>query len=279
MSQYNLIQFNRLKFNVSDNLPTILYSETPAPFETIQFQFIWDTVIPAKNDTINLDVIDIGGKAKYIPQQNNQYQVHIEIADNPSYTNSTEYITEYVDGGIEATYDHPITIADIYYIKLWLEDTSGIVTSTYEYQFDAEEILYFLDNPSVETQAPQANEVTVRSDTDSYTATTNPTPDERIQRIVEIDEGDASVCQAVAEKLIDRWGEEQITVSGPIDLTVTIKFERELKTIVSEANIDGTMILQKKAHNVTGGITNVTLGNIQLSDSELLARILDDLGV
>ncbi len=53
-------------------------------------------------------------------------------------------------------------------------------------------------------------------------------------------------------------------------LTVTITYN---KTIY-----DGEeMILQKKEHDVTGQRTRITCGDIILSDSELLARILDEL--
>lgn len=280
---YTFNKFNKTLFNIETRTDYFndINSPAPAPFKTsLDFQLIWGTVFPTINEIINLDIIDIGARARYTPDQDRQYKAIIEIADNPDYTNSTQYITNPVDGGIKAVYDHPLTVANTYYVKIHLEDTEGIVTSSYEYTFDAEEILYFLENPGVETQAPQANEITVRSPTASHTATTDPAPtaDEKIQKIVEIDEGSQLVCQAVAEELIKRWGKEQITVSGPVDLTVTTQFKRELRTVVNEANIDDTLILQKKNHDVTGGVTELTLGDINLDESELLARILDDMG-
>ena len=77
-------------------------------------------------------------------------------------------------------------------------------------------VLRFLQEPVVSIQNPVATHVIVTSPTNTYTAYITPEPAaaDRIERAVTISEGNATVCQAVAEALIERWGVEQITVTG-----------------------------------------------------------------
>ena len=83
-------------------------------------------------------------------------------------------------------------------------------------------VLRFLQEPVVSIQNPVATHVIVTSPTNTYTAYITPEPAaaDRIERAVTISEGNATVCQAVAEALIERWGVEQITVTGRIPLTL-----------------------------------------------------------
>jgi len=204
----------------------------------------------------------------------------ITIANNSSYTNADIYETELVNSGDTVKIEHPIATTGTYYIKMVVEDIHG-VAETFEYTITAIQTLYFLEEPDVNTEGPKANSVTVKSPTAEYTANTDPAPnpDELIERTIEIDEGDQATCQEIAEALVDRWGKEQKSVSGNVNLTVTLKFKEKVHVIVPESGIDEDMPLQKKEHDVTGRTTIVTCGDIILSDDELLARILDEMGV
>ena len=207
-------------------------------------------------------------------------KLQIIIADNSSYIDADVYETEIVDSGTTVQIEHAITTTGTYYIKMVVEDTLGSA-DTLEYTITAIQTLYFLNEPDVNTEGLKANSITVTSPTAEYTATTSPAPnvDELIERLIEIDEGDVVTCQATAEALIIRWGREQKSVEGNINLTVTLRFKETMHIIAPSAGINEDMPLQKKEHDVTGQITTVICGDIILSDDELLARILDEMGV
>lgn len=206
-------------------------------------------------------------------------RLHITIADNPDYDNPDNYITDFVNQDEPVTIEHAFDERGTYYIEMYAENELGDVSETKEITLDVIILKYFLQNPQVKTQAPQANSVTVRSPAAEYTATTDPEPsnDELIERLVEIDEGDSSTCQAIAEELINKWGEEQRSVSGEINLTVNLDFKQKVQIVAPDNGIDEEMVVQKKKHDIANQKTMITCGDIILDDNELLTRILDDM--
>ena len=144
-------------------------------------------------------------------------------------------------------------------------------------QMDAE-ILYFIEEPSIKTQGVIATHVTVRSPSAEYTAEIPLTPAENtIERLVEIKEGNADTCQAVAEGLLDRWGREQVSITGRVPLVVTLRFKELVKVYIPSADIDDDYVLQRKEHNLSSFETSITVGDIILSDEELMARIFEEM--
>lgn len=140
------------------------------------------------------------------------------------------------------------------------------------------ENLYFVEEPRIETQGIMATHVTVKSETAEYTASLANIPDEnKIEQLVPIEEGSQAICQAVAEELLARWGREQLSINGPIDLTVKLRFKEKVRVVIPAAGIDGLFIVQKKVHNLANFTTEVTCGDIILSNNELLARIMEKL--
>jgi len=140
------------------------------------------------------------------------------------------------------------------------------------------EDLYFIDEPTIRTQGVKATHVTVVSPTHTYTAEIPATPvEEVIERIMTIDDGDEAVCQVVADRLLDEWGREQVSVSGEVPFTVKLRFRDKVKVRIPIADIDQEMVLQSKEHNLSSFSTRVNVGDIILGDNELLARILEEL--
>jgi len=135
----------------------------------------------------------------------------------------------------------------------------------------------FIKEPKVTKRGLIATHVIVKSPTNEATAHTTPEPGiaTKIERLVKILEGNESVCQEVADELIAKWGKEQISVTGPVDLTVTLLFKQKVLVVIEKANIDTNMILQRKSHNILESSTTVVCGDIILSDDELIARILE----
>lgn len=146
----------------------------------------------------------------------------------------------------------------------------------------APNVLRFLQEPVVSIQNPVATHVIVTSPTNTYTAYVTPEPaaTDRIERAVTISEGNATVCQAVAEALIARWGVEQITVTGRIPLTLILDFKEYVYISIPFAGISREMQLQSKVHTIgsSDAYTTVTLGSVYVGDNELIARILEEMG-
>lgn len=146
----------------------------------------------------------------------------------------------------------------------------------------APNVLRFLQEPVVSIQNPVATHVIVTSPTNTYTAYVTPEPAaaDRIERAVTISEGNATVCQAVAEALIARWGVEQITVTGRIPLTLILDFKEYVYISIPFAGISQEMQLQSKVHTIGSSdtYTTVTLGSVYVGDNELIARILEEMG-
>ena len=140
------------------------------------------------------------------------------------------------------------------------------------------EDLYFIDEPSIQTQGVIATHITVRSPSAEFTASIPATPTENmIERIIEIKEGNSATCQAVAEGLLERWGREQLTITGRVPLVVTLRFKQLVKVYIPVAGIDDEFVLQRKEHDLSSFETRVTVGDIVLSDEELFARILEEM--
>ena len=138
------------------------------------------------------------------------------------------------------------------------------------------EHLYFIEEPQIVIQEYAATHVTVKSPTASYMASLEEIADERrVDRLVEIDSGDEEVCQEIAEELLTRWGREQVTISGAVPFTVVLNFKQKVRIIIPSAGIDEELVLQRKEHILNNYITNITCGDIMLSDDELLARLLE----
>ena len=139
------------------------------------------------------------------------------------------------------------------------------------------ETFYWLEEPTVRTTNSIATHVKVKSPTANYTANNSPTSGSEIYKLVSISEGDATICQNVAEQLLARWGSPQVSVTGTIPLNLILDFKQKIRVKIDWANIDEDMILQKKEHDIAVGTTTLTLGDIILDDAELIARIIDDL--
>lgn len=201
-------------------------------------------------------------------------------ADAAGTTNDPRLIIEYetaateLSGTLTGTGDMTGTLRVLRYL-------SGTLTGAGDMSGTLRVLMYshFLGAPTVTVRTPVATHVTVRSPTHSYTAHITPEPPvgTKIERIEEVSAGDAAVCQSVAEALIARWGRTQLSVEGAIPLDLRLRFKQKLHVTIPQAGIDGVMVLQRKEHDVFAGTTAVTLGDIILDDSELIARILQDL--
>ena len=146
--------------------------------------------------------------------------------------------------------------------------------------FASDEILYFIEEPTIRTQGVIATHVTVKSPTHEHTASIPATPAENtIERVIEIKEGNAEICQTVAEQLLERWGEEQISIVGRVQLMVVLRFKEYVRVKIPSVNIDDEYILQRKEHDLSTFETQLTVGDIIVGDNELLARILEELEV
>ncbi len=138
--------------------------------------------------------------------------------------------------------------------------------------------LRFISEPVVQRQQPSANTVTVISPQAQYTAQQpGLSTDEVIERTVEIEEGFTNVCRRIAERLLERWGREQISVTGDVMLIQELQFKEKVHVDIPEASIKQDMILQKQTHDILDYRTTIVLGDIILNDNELLSRIIDEL--
>lgn len=185
------------------------------------------------------------------------------------------------DKGIPKTTEHMKTQNTFIgwdFEKIWA--LSPDINEGYPYHkiLESEKLLYFLDIPEIRIQPPSANVVTVISPTAEYTASyPGISADEKVERIVEIEEGDQKVCRIVAEELLSRWSKEQKSVSGIVQFCQGLEFKQKVRVKSKEAMLDEDMTVQKLEHNILDQTTKVTAGDIILSDEELLARLLDKL--
>lgn len=157
----------------------------------------------------------------------------------------------------------------------------GVITGLEAFGADSYKLtedLYFIDEPTIETQGLLANRIYVESPTHSAMVETPGVADEnRIERRVPIEAGNEETCQVVGERLLEKWGRSQRSVSGDVDLVVTTKFREKMRVWVPAANIDEFMPLQKKEHDIAAQKTRLTLGDIMVGDNELIARIMSEL--
>ena len=136
---------------------------------------------------------------------------------------------------------------------------------------------FFIKEPKVIRDPPIATHVIVRSPTNEATANTTPEVEAEVmvERLVNIPEGDETACQVVADELILKWGREQVSIVGIVDLIVTLLFKQKVYINIPQSRVDGIYILQRKEHSITSSTTSVVFGDIILSDEELIARILE----
>lgn len=134
----------------------------------------------------------------------------------------------------------------------------------------------FINTPEVIKKEITANRVIVKSSTASYTAQTDDlSQDNLIEKQMNIDEGDEGVCEQVAKALLEEWGRRKVSIRGQIKLNQGLIFEKKTYIIIPEGKIEGPHKVQKLEHNIDNYTTTCIVGDILLSDSELLARILN----
>lgn len=137
------------------------------------------------------------------------------------------------------------------------------------------EDLYFIDQPSIQTQGILATHLLLISPTHTVEVGLEGIPIEnRIEQVVEIDEGNEEILTQTGQLLLEKWGRPQISVTGVVDLVVTTHFRSMLRVWVPSANIDEFMPLQKKEHDIAAQTTRLTLGDLIVGQDEYLARIL-----
>ncbi len=137
------------------------------------------------------------------------------------------------------------------------------------------EDLCFIDQPSIQTQGILATHLLLISPTHTVEVGLEGIPIEnRIEQVVEIDEGNEEILTQTGQLLLEKWGRPQISVTGVVDLVVTTHFRSMLRVWVPSANIDEFMPLQKKEHDIAAQTTRLTLGDLIVGQDEYLARIL-----
>ncbi|MGM0437498.1 MAG: hypothetical protein ACQEQD_04435 [Bacillota bacterium] len=205
-------------------------------------------------------------------------ELTVEIADNKEFTDSNTFTSKRTISGNRASITATLEFPGRYYIRMQAEDAAGNKTDWIEYEVYAVQSLYFIETPSVDTSSPKATHIIVQSDTSEATASLSGTEeDEKVERLIEIEEGDESTCQKVADELLDRWGRKQTTISGDVNLTITFDFEEKAKVIIEEADIESSYVVQNIRHDVLQKRTTIEIGDSRLDDNEILARILDDM--
>lgn len=254
------------------------YSEI-ATFSTINLPLITNKSLE-QDDEVEVGVLTASATITSIYDR--QCKLKILVSTSSDFAEYTEDEGSYKDSGEVHSLLVIIPYVGQWYIRYIAEDSEGLIT-TETISINAKRTIYFISEPKIELQSPQATHITVRVKNSDpvveYTAYSTPEAgtNDMIERLVEIDSGTLGVCQSVAEQLIARWGREQKSISGDIDLTVTLNFKEKIHIIDGQSGIDAEFILQEKSHNVTEMITSITVGDIILDDSEMLARILDKL--
>jgi hypothetical protein len=234
--------------------------------------------VPYPDSSVRVDIRDFGGRLK--SPYGRDIQLTIEIAPNPDFTNPVIYTLPPVESGEEAIIQHAIQEGGTWYVRMTATDTENLQT-VLAYSFFAGQFIQFIDMPTIQLEPQQATHVTVkvRGTSTEYTAVVDPVPppDKAVERLFYIQAGDQSTCQKVAEAFLAKLGRPQVRVSGVIPLTVTLKFGQKVKVVIPEAGINEEMVLQRKEHRINEreAATYVVLGDIIVSDNELLARILE----
>ena len=252
--------------------------------DIVEFSTVCPPIItgltPADTSDISLGVVDVS--ATVASRYGRDSKLTLLVADNAELTDPQTYTSVFFESGDSKTLNVGFGRRGTNYLSLTAEDSEGLQTVV-TFTLDVLQSIYFINEPSITLQGPQATHVTVRVKDSNpvvqYIAHTTPEVDanKKVERMIEIDSGDAAVCQTVAEQLIARWGREQVSISGEINLIVSLSFKEKIHVIDTYNGIDGDYVLQQKEHDVNNMITRITLGDIILNDSELLARILDKL--
>ena len=139
--------------------------------------------------------------------------------------------------------------------------------------------IQFIEIPQTKIEYPKANRVIVKSESAEWTETADGVSEDNIvERTVEIDEGDKSICRQVAKKLLERWGRKNESITGDIRLFVNLQFNEKAKLIIEDSMIDDYFVVQSLEHDIINQETTIKAGDIVLDDNELLARILDEIG-
>ncbi len=257
-----------------------LHATTVAPYALEQRRFDVVAFIPPDGAEFGTGLVAIGARGVFTPAGAYQYRALMELDDDPGFPAPDSYTAPWRDSGHSSTVDALFRSGGLWWLQTTAELDDGVTLTAAVYSFETHLLLTFLDEPRVQVQGPTATHVTVVSPTHSHTAAVAPEPpaDVRLYRRVEIDEGDAGVCQTVAEQLVGRWGREQVSVQGVVPLTTVLPFREYQRIVVPNAGIDQDMILRRKEHQVVPDAVTVCLwGDSTLSDTELLARILDEL--
>lgn len=257
--------------------------EDPSDWVTATFN-TYNPVIqnptPYPDSSVRVEIRDFGAKLKSPYQRD--IQLTILISDNPDFTSPTVYSLPEVASGEVATVQHAFQLAGYWYVRMVATDTESLQT-VLEYQIFVSHQLFFKEPPEVTIQAPRATHVTVRvrGTTTEFTAVVTPPPplESRIERLIMIDSGDQATCQAVAERLLEKWGRPQVSIKGTIPLTLVLRPRQKVRIVIPEVGLNEDLVLQRRQHVIEGvqAYTQITVGDIQLSESELVARIIDDL--
>jgi hypothetical protein len=238
---------------------------------------------PIDGSELNYGIVDISAKVTS-DYYNRASKLTLLVADNPNFDDAVTYNSTFFSSGSTITLNVGLGKRGINYFRLTAIDSEGLVTpNPTDFQYTVYQNIYFIDEPSITISGLQATHLTVRIKDSSpvveYTAHDTPetSADKKIQRLLEIDAGTITTCQTVAEQLISRWGREQVSISGDIDLNVTLDFKEKIRIIDADSGIDGEYILQQKEHDLANMKTKIVVGDIILDDNELLARILEKL--
>ena len=233
---------------------------------------------PWPDSSVRVDILQFGGRVK--SPYGRVVQLTIEIASDADFTSPVTYALPAVESGEQAIVDHAVTEGGTWYIRMTATDTEELQT-VLEYSFFAGQFIQFIEMPIIQLEPQQATHVTVkvRGATTEYTAVVDPVPppDKAVERLFYIQAGTTTTCQAVAEAFLAKLGRPQVRVSGVIPLTVTLRFGQKVRVKIPDAGIDEEMVLQRKEHRINEqeAATHVVLGDIIVSDNELLARILE----
>lgn len=236
--------------------------------------------IPEPDSSIRVEIRNLGGNLK--SPYGRDVQLNIEIADNPEFSNPTAYVLPAVSSGEIAMVQHAMQHAGYWHVRMTATDSEGVQTLL-EYRIFVSHRLFFKEYPNVKIQAPRATHVTarVRGTSIEYTAVVMPppSPETRIERLVIIDSGTQATCQAVAVKLLEKWGRPQVSIQGVISLTLVLRSRQKVRIVIPEMGLNEDMILQSRRHVIDGdqAYTQISLGDIQLSESELISRTIDSL--
>jgi hypothetical protein len=135
--------------------------------------------------------------------------------------------------------------------------------------------IYFIETPKVKEKINNANHIIVKSPVAEYELKPQSiSADKYITRVVEISDGDISVCRGVAERLFNYWNKEIKSIQGKVILRMDTNFKKKIGVIIPEVNIDEVLVLRKVEHDIIQQKTTIKAGDLILSDNEILARIL-----